>query len=443
MQDASLALALLQSQPLGAEVTQETAELGTPTAVLDLKSQMSIVRRGSAMQRRKQQQEKEDKLQMLLRHCEEVEGSMLEFAFDVVPELHILRSSLHYVPHHSLLLADVVPNTYPEMSVGVASFAKQHSRTLSLSASLRQDWQRRHQTIGVSDGEADAPRSSKNPTLCCQYGLCLCNPMGKKVLSLRNHFLKLLKTLVSTKVASDKACLQEGWLVVMLKQEVSTAEKPSWSACASDVLEEDLEDRQWAKAEEIWLHIAMQYFSPYRPTFQRLLFETREDSGRIRLRQTGHFLSEFRLWNSLELDSTWNMKLFSILGGAAPLPFLTPSVCWVEEWKQDAPQVWPAPSRGRKRGSKDQGPRRKRAAPQSSRPESSQAQSPANETTVAGLSAESDPESASSGPEDEAVQSAVEDELDSTDLCPGCLCCAGASGLDGGGWRCRASQSCS
>ena len=288
MQDASLSLSLLLSTQLGGEAITNPLES-------DLKGQMSA-----------------------------------ECVFDVVPELHILRSSLHYSPHHKLLYADLIPNTYPELSMAVASFAKQNSRTLNLSASLRHDWTKRHETIGVA--EATGQKNFKKPTLCCQYGLCLCTHTGKQVLSLRNQFLKHLKAWVSSQTSSEKTYLQDGWLVVLLKQQHSLAERPSWSACAMDLMHTDsAPDTEWTKSEEIWLHIAMQYFKPYRPTFHRLVFEQQEANGRITLRQTGHFLSEFRLWDSLNLESTWSMKLYCIVTGATPLAKLSPSKCWVEE----------------------------------------------------------------------------------------------------------------
>ena len=370
---------------------------------MDLKAQLALVRKATTLQRRQDQAKREAMMGALRTHCEEQETAALESIFDVVPELHILKSSLHYVPHHSLLCADLVPNTYPELSMAVASFAKQKSKVLNLSASLKKDWQRRHESIQAA-AVPDTKRVSRKASMCCQYGLCLCNEMGRQVLLLRNRFLKSLKEMASVKSPTEKAVLAEGLLVVRLQQQKSTAEKPSWTSCAQGLLDAgDGAELEWAKADVVWLHVAMHYFSPYRPTFQRLLYEGQDSRGRIMLRQTGHFMSEFRMWDCLDLDASWRMQLFHIVTGSTPVAHLRPSVCYVEVWKDDEVHLWPAPPRGRKRGSKDQGPRRKRRTPPTQQPEQPEQDHGSAEAADPETGMDSDVSADSSAVEDEGL----------------------------------------
>ena len=402
MQSASLSLSLLMSTPLAGHVFQEGALTETPSAVVDLKGQLTLVRKATTLQRRQDQAKREALMDGLRTHCEEQEAGVLESIFDVVPELHILKSSVHYVPHHSLLIADLVPNTYPELSMAVASFAKQKSKVLNLSASLKKDWQRRHESINAA-AAPDTKRAMSKTSMCCQYGLCLCNDMGRQLLLLRNRFLKSLKEMVAVKDPTEKALLADGWLVVRLEQQRSSARKPSWTACAQDLLDTGAgPEVEWAKADCVWLHIAMQYFSPYRPTFQRLTFEGQDSRGRIMLRQTGHFMSEFRMWDCLDLEASWKMQFYKIVTGSSPVAHLRPSVCFVEVWKEEEVQLWPAPARGRKRGSKDQGPRRKRRAGQTQPAEQPGQEQGSAEAAVPKTGGDSD-SATSSAPEDEAI----------------------------------------
>ena len=278
----ALGKALWESRFQAAGIGADAGDPDTPTFSLDLKAEIRAVRKAAMVKRRLAKEVEDKQMQELAKFCQEVEGEGLESCLDTVQGLIMLRSSLHFVPSCSFAFLEVVPNTYLQNAIAVASWASATSRTCNLKAALQHGWRRRHQTITAIDTAEKETKPAPKP--CLQYGVCLCSEEGRQVWNLRIRFLRLLKLCVHSKEPEHRSMLQGGHLVVRLLKASLAKETSSWEAYAASWVEESSrEAAEWAEGPEVWLHIALHYFKPYRPAFQLVHRLPTEDDHRIPL----------------------------------------------------------------------------------------------------------------------------------------------------------------
>eukprot|EP00971_Amphidinium_carterae_P277981 5518161-Amphidinium_carterae.4 len=145
----------------------------------------------------------------------------------------------------SVLLLD--PERSKEVSSQAAAWAQAHSHH-NLGVFLENAWADLHTTIQGAINLPPDPECDAQQSKCRAAGRCLHHSMeGRTLFRLRNSFLRVMKDSLGTVVA--KKLLSEGLLVLHLKGQ-------KWSS--TDGSDASL---------QLWFHVALQYWSPYRPTF--------------------------------------------------------------------------------------------------------------------------------------------------------------------------------
>ena len=110
-----------------------------------------------------------------------------------------------------------------------------------------------------------------------------------------------------------------------------------------------------ATRSELFLHIGMQYGSPFRPTFAVLL---REDTAAaagddvapeyLLLKATGEFVVSFIVAEAMDQKDKWIVQLYHVQDSARPVPAMIPGLVSVEKAGATEIEVWPC-TRGRMR----------------------------------------------------------------------------------------------
>lgn len=133
------------------------------------------------------------------------------------------------------------------------------SKRSNVGPCLEEGWAEDHKTVMHSSCpavEADAPLS----TPCRDAGICICSGEGLELYRFRNAILKNMK--LTFKNTSKRALLAEGFIVAHFVNMGAAAGQGHPMADAGI---------GGPALEDLWLHVGMQYFSPYRPTFHRML----------------------------------------------------------------------------------------------------------------------------------------------------------------------------
>ena len=126
------------------------------------------------------------------------------------------------------------------------------------------------------------------------------------------------------------------------------------------------------KDEDVfYLHIGLQYGSPFRPTFLLMLPEGPSDpEGGLHpeyalLREAGSYLSAVRLASMLHQGYTWLVQVYELESTMRPVAKMLPAVVSARRGEQEVHQLWPEPPRirygGYRRAAGPRGPRAKAA----------------------------------------------------------------------------------
>ena len=328
---------------------------------IDLKKQLTEVRRlalAEAKQRRLVQQRC---LATLADFVSEKEADACAAALVSLPQLRTVPACLHLVPQPGLQKMEVVFLDDLSTIQNVASWITEHSRSNNFQRFLAADWTSKNRPLL----HAAAPEPKDNPspvTPCLHDGYCTCQPHTRGLVHIRKMLHQAVKTAIKTKLL-DKAMLQAAYVCVeLLPTPVATTEEDEgWTALLDDfVSEPDGPGFQFSTEHPTWLHIALQYLSPFRMTYQLLEEIDSDRAGHRCLQQTGTFMGEGEVAAAVSQDCTWQLQLHQIISTAAPLVQLRPTLAYVEKLASPATSMWPPPTRGRKRGSKDRTPRARR-----------------------------------------------------------------------------------
>ena len=130
------------------------------------------------------------------------------------------------------------------------AWAAQHPKATNVAEKLGAEWSELHQLVMANSCRALTTAEDQQHSRCLDAGRCLCGGEGLTLYRMRNRFLRCVKNAFH--LPSLKTALTQG-LVVM--QSISDM-----------VIGGDAPD----VGEEVWLHIGLMYFKPYRPTFHRL-----------------------------------------------------------------------------------------------------------------------------------------------------------------------------
>ena len=259
--------------------TLQSAELGSswdlgfgPERValqLDLDAEMALARSSARRSRREARLEAEAPLRILQQHCELQQPEWQERIYTCFPELLQVPTQIYFCSEAPLATVQVVFDSIDPCQA-IASWASCNARRSNVQRALKEDWARRAQPVRTASDVAQEPPSRK--AVCLDMGRCVCSQTGKELLRQRNQLLKSLKELLSSKVSGEKAMLENGQVVLLLQEERVPVSAAALGSYATRLLQMDTNEEAQAPklCGKVWLHIAMQYFSPYRPTFQLL-----------------------------------------------------------------------------------------------------------------------------------------------------------------------------
>lgn len=212
--------------------------------------------------RTKQQKDRAEKLQESLSAFRMGAGAKLVQGFVEAIEGLPPGMTLVPVPSPGGSCIEVVPAKADDLAHGVA-WAYQ-SKQANASGALRKYWADSHQAVPEGSAEG-AAATEKTTSECYKAGRCLCTNEGKELRRLRNNFLKALKKACPPNSAERKA-LASGDIVARL------SEGP-WSAAADAVAQVA------GPTKDIFLHVGLMYFNPFRPTFLEMALVECAETG--------------------------------------------------------------------------------------------------------------------------------------------------------------------
>ena len=355
--------------------TTLAGDLAPPLAVLDtgsaesaldlhkdvnLRQQLREFRRLALAEAKDKRVKQESTLSTLAEYVHREEAEACAAALVSLPQLGSVASGLHLVPDPGLCKLECVFLEELERVKNVASWITDHRRTANLHRFLAADWTMKNRPLLHAAGP-EVPEPEATTTQCLQDGYCTCQP-DTRCFQIKKIMHNSIKAALKSK-AFDKTQLQEAQVCVELTPEAPAAaeDRDEWGQLFEDMgIETEAAGFKFNTGVCTWLHVALQYLSPFRTTFQ-LLDEV--DSDRVGLRrvhQTGRFLGEGEFTQALDQECTWRLDFYTIVNTTAPLVHLRPQAAYVEKLDIPTTQLWPPPARGRKPGSKDQTPRSRR-----------------------------------------------------------------------------------
>ena len=158
------------------------------------------------------------------------------------------RSSYRVVPHPTLTAVELLPDGLKSKATRLCAWATGNPES-SLSAGLDKVWTQLHEsgTKSSHPTETVAAEEAKQP--CLEAGVCICanSPDGVTRKRVRNLFLRLCKAQFNTPI--KKGWLQDGHVCVRFRHDGPTPDEAG---------------------RTVLLQVALQYWSPYRPTFHML-----------------------------------------------------------------------------------------------------------------------------------------------------------------------------
>lgn len=187
---------------------------------------------------------------------------------------------------------------------------------------MEADW--RSKTDAIHHDDCD-PIPKKLPTnsRCWEAGRCVCKGEGKALASFRTKLLKAL-SFAFPQGCDERADLRNGHYFMMLVglplAEVDDNVEPP----AGHFL---------GAGELICLyHIAYMYFSPWRPTLQRM--KVREEQPEPNVLKAVATSAWATLWEACEpcdRGYVWGIQLFTLLGRRSPIPIFSPSLVSIQK----------------------------------------------------------------------------------------------------------------
>ena len=180
---------------------------------------------------------------------QEVNKQKLSELQETIPCLQ--GKDLHLLPYVETV-AHVGSSLDVEAAVSAVAWSQQH-KVHNLGTALEQSWDQLH--LPQKPMAFEAVPADSQQTTCQEAGRCIyhCEP-GRALLKLRNALLRAMKAVISEE-ANTKVALNEGYVVLQLSQVHDVVQTASSSSTSS------------FQAQEYWMHIAMQYWKPFRSTF--------------------------------------------------------------------------------------------------------------------------------------------------------------------------------
>eukprot|EP00971_Amphidinium_carterae_P148061 2934459-Amphidinium_carterae.6 len=158
-------------------------------------------------------------------------------------------------------------NKVVDSALKAVHLAYQHSHSSNLGTSLSQFWADWHEEVQEAMLQQDI--DTKVP-LCCSQGFCLCSVEGKMVKKMRDNLHLYLKRELN-KSGVLKIMMRDGNVVLQLGSAASM--QAFGSSIATSIAassSSSSSSNEIVPGSRIYLHIAVMYFSPWRPTYHVL-----------------------------------------------------------------------------------------------------------------------------------------------------------------------------
>ena len=198
----------------------------------------------------------------------------------------LARSSLEVVPDPALRLFQLRPQSLVTQGIKACSVLSGNASS-NAAKELQRYWQGLHTTVdsGMETGAERGASSRERPRPCLESGVCLCEGEGKVLKRCMQLFLKLMKERFRTQ--AQKLELAAG-KVVCLCQPLHEGDEARGSNDFAEM--------------EVFLHIGLMYWKPYRPTCQLMLRATKPEGeppveGALYLKVRDHCLA----WGQREM----------------------------------------------------------------------------------------------------------------------------------------------
>ena len=306
-----LALQLANSQGDNASIALHLAHLcaASDTRIDDM---LSVVRRRQRAVAARHRAELAEQQKQLDKYQSEIGDGAVKALQTAVPALRNLPMSA--TPGNSGVHIRVAMPSGVEAG-RVAAWVTEHSHSSGLATNLDQLWAAAHVPVApIDDNPCDkAPLASD----CWRIGMCVCSdPLGMAVARRVKRFTNHMKEVCAMH-SQERQDLKDGKLAVRLTGLAGEGE-----GC------DDVAGDGQAHID-VWLHIGLQYFSPYEPTFWRVQpvanpGETLDDPRRVYVSGTAEWLDLHRaLWHFRE-SPTIASQWFHLEESSRPIPAFTP-----------------------------------------------------------------------------------------------------------------------
>ena len=211
------------------------------------------------------------------------------------------------------------------------SLLKRTSASKNLGAALDQLWEQMHQPVPHIDGYLQGLDQKPRPRICHLAGMCLCDAAGKRLRAMKARMDTAVKKLFVGKAL--RGMLRKS-LICLRFTSCGTPDQPP---------------------EQLWGHVSLQYFKPWRSTMQVVYVacdscccdEATMLEGRGEWRTSYEFLLPF------DKGKEWRLQAFEDSGSRRPLADFAPNRIEVVPCKGElgaVVQFWPPPRRARRGG---------------------------------------------------------------------------------------------
>eukprot|EP00971_Amphidinium_carterae_P348227 6490393-Amphidinium_carterae.1 len=249
-----------------------------------------------------------------------------------VPELQSFKSGLSVIPNLGIQLLHY-DGLSTEAGTQIGDWVVRHSKSSNVKSVLLQDWEQKNRVLlemglGMDRQLPAVPRQCTDPQ-CPSCGLD-----SRRAKALKAMFLRMLKEQFPRSEPEKRQKLANGMVVFRLDLLEARQGASEWDDAVVDLLD-DGSDRPQAKLQGAqWFQIGLQYFTPYRPTMQKLMYVKEMGLGRHELGQTFDFYTDLQLFKSIDVFATPSVQFYEMVCTSAPVEAFNPSLCEVEETSQ-------------------------------------------------------------------------------------------------------------
>ena len=223
---------------------------------------------------------------------------------------------------------------FPPVATNAAAHAEANA---SLRDAVAEDWEGRHALIshneaspfhvGGGDAEVESP--------CLVAGVCLCSCQGKKLAVFTSRFYAAPKAACPAR-SQERTDLRNGFVLCHLR-----------GLPGLGLLGNRRRTGVHGPSQEIWLHIGLQYLSPWRATFlgmQPVGFDGAGDDGhprRVRVQATPEVLTDYEVMQRCSLVDGSEVQFYKLEDGRRPIATFFPGQVTADRQSGESVLIWP------------------------------------------------------------------------------------------------------